>query len=112
MAKLWAFRFNSLSSDQTFFAGTVTFAQPSRESSALTGSLDITITVTGQEYPLRAVLQAASVTVDGALQFNYHSNTDDWGFFGTIDGNTADGNHVLSSPAFEGTIQGLWTFRK
>lgn len=104
--------FDDLTSDASYFQGTVTFSQGSRESPRLTGSIDMTVTLPNGSFSLRNVLHSASVTPEGGLQFTYQDPYEQWGFYGSVTGDDATGRHVLSSPSLEGTFQGNWSLHK
>ena len=62
--------FDELTQAEANFAGTVSFTQASREASALTVTINLTVSIGGQAFMISLPVQAASVTAAKSLSFS------------------------------------------
>ena len=102
--------FDGLTLQQANFAGTVVFAQASRESPNLTGTLNVTANVNGSVFLIAAPVQAATVSAARVLSFAVADASGQWTFSGTMSGTTASGRHTLT----DGTdaFSGNWSMQR
>jgi hypothetical protein len=102
--------FDDFTVQQAHFAGTASFAQASRESPALTGSINVTMTIDGDVILISGPLDAASVTSAGVLTFAAAGGGASWTFSGTMASTAASGRHTLT----DGTsvFSGNWSMQR
>ena len=102
--------FDGFTSAQASFAGTVSLAQASRESPALTGNFNVTATIGGDVFLLTGSLQGATVTTARVISFASGDGSAVWSFSGTVSGTTVTGRHTLS----DGTdsFSGNWSMQR
>jgi hypothetical protein len=102
--------FEGRAPNEASFVGSLTLTQASRESGALAGTAEITLTLDGQVVTVAEVpIQNGSVTQDGTVAFRLDGTEagETWTFTGTQSGNTISGGHTLD--AGTATLSGDWT---
>jgi hypothetical protein len=102
--------FDGLSHSQASFTGSLTLAQASTQSGALTGSASLTLSIDGDVSTIADVqLQSAAVTPGGVISFRLGSTAagGGWTFSGTRSAGVITGRHTLTDQ--ESTFSGGWT---
>lgn len=90
-------RFDDLPSATSYFTGTLTLTQASRQSGDLAGSMSLVLRVDDEIINVSGAVSSATVAPDGALAFELREGTNSWSFTGTkISGGIGSGRYTLS----------------
>ena len=90
-------RFDDLPSATSYFTGTLTLTQVSRQSGDLAGSMSLVLRVEDEIINVSGAVSSATVAPDGALAFELRDGTNSWTFTGTkISGGIGSGRYTLS----------------